>query len=185
MLKKMNSTVKCRFCKKEIEKDNAYKVGQKLYFCNKEHYLSQCNKDKYKSPKINKDGTTNSRRQLTDWIQNYYIQQGYDKHDINWQLITAQIKNQIDEYGFKYQGMLLTLKYMTEIKCMNLLDDRSVSVVSLIPFEYNNAKNNWLETENIKKEIDNFDFSDNEIIVKKSIDKEKKKVYNSIDMEKL
>ena len=182
----MNNLVKCRFCKKEIEKDNAYKVGQKLYFCNKEHYLFQCNKEKYKSPKINKDGTSNSRRQLTDWIQDYYVGQGYDKHDINWQLITAQIKNQMDEYGFKYSGMLLTLKYMTEIKGMNLLTDRSVSIVSLIPFEYNNAKNNWLETERIKKEIDNFNFDEEkEIIIKKAIDKNNKKIYNSIDMEKL
>ena len=181
----MNTKVKCRYCKQEIDKETAYHPSGRLYFCNMEHYKKQCNKEKYKSPKTNRDGSTNERRALTDYIQDYYISQGYDKHDINWQLITAQIKNQIDEYGFKYSGMLLTLKYMVEIKEMNLLDNKSNSVVSLIPFEYNNAKNNWIETENIKKEVESFDFTDKEITVVKRIDKNRKKLYNSIDLNTL
>ena len=179
------STVKCRYCKQEIDKNTAYKPKDRLYFCSIEHYKAQCNKERYKAPKTNSDGSTNDRRALTDYIQDYYISQGYDKHDINWQLITAQIKNQIDEYGFKYSGMLLTLKYMVDIKGMQLLNDRSNSIVSLIPFEYNNAKNNYIETQRIKKEVEAFDFNDKEIIVKKSIDKPKKKLYNSIDMNNL
>lgn len=177
--------VKCRYCKKEIDKDTAYKPKDRLYFCSQEHYKCQCDKEKYKSPKVNTDGKSNDRRQLTDWIQDYYVSQGYSKYNINWQLITAQIKNQIDTYGFKYSGMLLTLKYMTEIKGMNLLDDKSNSIVSLIPFEYNNAKNNYIEMQKIKNKINTFDFNDEEIIIKKHIDKSNKKLYNSIDMDSL
>ena len=181
----MGAKVKCRYCKKEIDKDTAYKPKDRLYFCSKEHYKCQCDKEKYKSPKTHNDGSINERRLLTDYIQDYYVEQGYDKHDINWQLITAQIKNQIDEYGFKYSGILLTLKYMVEIKEMNLLDNKSNSIVSLVPFEYNNAKKNWIETEKIKKEIKAFDFNDEEIVIKKSIDKDNKKLYNKIDMNDL
>ena len=181
----MNTKVKCRYCKEEIDKSTAYNPSGRLYFCNLDHYKKQCDKDKYKPSKKKKDGSPNERRQLTDYIQDYYISQGYDKHEINWQLIMAQIKNQIDEYGFKYSGMLLTLKYMVEIKEINLLANKSNSIVSLIPFEYNNAKNNWIETQNIKKELESFDFTDKEITIVKRIDNNNKKLYNSIDMDNL
>ena len=74
---------------------------------------------------------------------------------------------------------------MVDIKGMQLLNDRSNSIVSLIPFEYNNAKNNYIETQRIKKEVEAFDFNDKEIIVKKKVDKPNKKLYNSIDMNNL
>ena len=70
-------------------------------------------KNKYKSPRKKSDGTENLRRKLTDYIQELYINQGYDKHDIDWKLITAQIKNFMkDDSSITYSGIKYTLWYL-------------------------------------------------------------------------
>lgn len=169
---------KCRYCKKEIEKDNSYKVGKASYYCNKECYeLSQNKKDKPQ--------TDSSRRQLTDYIQDYYLDNGYNKNEINWNLLASQIKNLVDK-GMKYSGIKYCLWYMIEIKEMNLFnDDFNGSILNLVDFYYEESKRYWKQTDDIRKEIEQFDFEDNVVIVKKPLDKYNKKCYNKIDLNEL
>lgn len=169
---------KCRYCKKEIEKDNSYKVGKASYYCNQECYeLSQNKKDKPQ--------TDSSRRQLTDYIQDYYLDNGYNKNEINWNLLASQIKNLVDK-GMKYSGIKYCLWYMIEIKEMNLFnDDFNGSILNLVDFYYEESKRYWKQTDDIKKEIEQFDFEDNVVIVKKPLDKYNKKCYNKIDLNEL
>ena len=54
-------------------------------------------------------------RNLTDYIQEIYISYGYNNNDIEWKMITAQIKNMVKD-GLRYSGILLTLNYMVNDK---------------------------------------------------------------------
>ena len=84
--------VKCRCCGKEIDKETAYKVGKASYYCNEQCYnvtMAKRNKNKVKyEPKENTD-----RRDYTDYVQKIYLDNGYDKSEINWTLLMSQTKN--------------------------------------------------------------------------------------------
>ncbi len=152
------ATVKCRFCKKEIDKDTAYSVELGRYYCNEEHKQLQENKIKYKAPKVNKDGEPNDRRMLTDYIQEQFVNEGWDKHDINWTLMMAQIKNiQKDNPNLNYNWIRYCLWYLIEIKHQNLFNNEfNGSILNLVPFTYNEAYAYYKESKNIKKELENY-----------------------------
>lgn len=175
--------VKCRFCKTEIDRDTAYKVGKNSYYCDNYCYSrymeDRDNKKKKYKPKDNTD-----RRKLTDYIQNLYIEEGYEKSEINWVLLMSQVKNFIEEYGYKYSGIKYCLWYMKEIENINLFNnDFNGSVLNLIPYYYEKSKQYWKETNDIKKEIKNFDFNNKIIKIKgKNIDKRKNKMIKMEDL---
>ena len=187
----MAQEVTCRFCKKKINKSMALKVGDRSYYCNETCHKKQEDKIKYKPSKVKSDGQINERRKVTDWIMEYYVSQGVDKHDINWGLITAQLKNIMEEKvliddemrNLKYSGILLTLKYLVDIEGKNLLNNESGSVLGLVPSNYIRAKNDYLKTKEIEKAINEFDFNDDVVVIKKNVDKKSK--YKEIDIEKL
>ena len=149
-------TVKCRFCKKEIPKSQAYKVGDKSYYCGKDCYESSLVKNK--SAKSNsytpKEGS--QKRCLTDYIQDIYISNGreyeigYEKYQKQrfWGMISAQIKNLIDTYGCTYGGIQYTLYYMKDIEEVALFDDKfEGTILNLIPFFSDKAKKYYNELE--------------------------------------
>ena len=183
----MKQTVKCCFCKQDIDKDSAYcdSSGKRnRYYCDENHFKAQENKVKYKATRFKSNGEPNERRELTDWVQNYYISQGYDKHNINWTLETATLKNMMDNHNFKYTGILLTLKYMVDILNLNLLTENNHSIFALVPFYYDDCKRDYIETMRICKEIDEFDFNDEKIIKIKGYERNKE-IYKEIEMEDL
>lgn len=162
------SLVKCRFCKKEITKEGAYSVQQGQYYCSEEHYELQQNKIKYKAPKVKYDGEPNDRRLLTDYIQEIFVDNGWDKHDINWTLITAQIKNiQKENPKLNNNWIRYCLWYMRVIKGQNFFDENfNGSILNLVPFVYLEAYDYWKETKNLKYKIEDFKFTDNTVIKK-------------------
>lgn len=162
------SLVKCRFCKKEITKEGAYSVSQGQYYCSEEHYNLQQNKIKYKAPKTKADGEPNDRRLLTDYIQEIFIDNGWDKHDINWTLMTAQIKNiQKENPKLNYNWIRYCLWYMKVIKGQNFFDENfNGSILNLVPFVYLEAFNYWQETKGLKAKIENFTLNDTPRIIK-------------------
>ncbi len=170
------STVKCRCCGKQIDKDTAYKVGKVSYYCNEDCYnkvMAQRNKAKAKyEPKENSD-----RLDYTEYIQRIYLDNGYDKSEIPWQLIGAQTKNILREHEvWSYSTLQYILYYMYEVLELNLFTEESNgSILSLLPFYGIEAEKYYNQTREIEKSIDDFDFNDNEIVIKKSCDNKKKK----------
>lgn len=173
-------TVKCRFCKKEILKSQAYSITSTSgrYFCNEECYKHQMNKNKYKPTKVKFDGSNNPRRKMTDYIMELYVNAGYDKHDIPWELITSQIKNFKDrDKTVTDGGIQYTLWYLVEIEGKNLFNEEEFngSIINLVPTNYIKAKQYCEEMIKLKKEIEDFQFEDKVVTIHKSFDNIKKR----------
>ena len=167
---------KCRCCGKEIDKETAYKVGKASYYCNEQCYsatMAKRNRNKVKyEPKENTD-----RRDYTDYVQKIYLDNGYDKSEIPWTLIGAQTKNILSEHEiWSYATLQYILYYMYEVLELNLFAEESNgSILSLLPFYGIEAEKYFNQTKEIEKSIDEFDFNDNEIVIKKSCGGKKKK----------
>lgn len=69
------------------------------------------------SMKKSQPATTNTDyyQQLTDYIQEMYVELGVHKLNIPWGQIGSQIQFLVKTYNYKYSGMLLTLKYYHEV----------------------------------------------------------------------
>ena len=167
---------KCRCCGKEIDKETAYKVGKASYYCNEQCYsvtMAKRNKNKVKyEPQESTD-----RRDYTDYIQKIYLDNGYDKSEIPWALIGAQTKNILSEHEiWSYATLQYILYYMYEVLELNLFTEESNgSILSLLPFYGIEAEKYFNQTKEIEKSIDEFDFTDNEIVIKKNCGGKKKK----------
>ena len=105
---------------------------------------------------------------LTDLIQNLYIQQGYDKRKIPFPMIASQIKNILsDNKDYKYSGITYTLNYMVNTLELNLFNEESNgSILSLVPYYYNEARDFCIKCAEIKKMASEFDFEDKVRVVK-------------------
>ena len=167
---------KCRYCGKQLDKDTAYKVGKASYYCNEECYnkvMAKRNKAKAKYElKENSD-----RLEYTDYIQRIYLENGYDKSEINWTLLMSQTKNILQEHEvWSYITLHYILYYMYEVLELNLFSEESNgSILSLLPFYGLEAEKYFNQTKEIEKSINEFDFTDNEIVIKKSCNGKKKK----------
>lgn len=170
------STVKCRYCKKQIDKNSAYKVGKSTYYCNEECYnkvMATRNKAKTKYEPI----VSSDRRNYTDYIVKIYVDNGYDKSEINWTLLMSQTKNILQEHEvWSYSTLQYILYYMYEVLELNLFSEESNgSILSLLPFYGIEAEKYFNQTKEIEESIKNFDFKDNEIVIKKSCCDRKKR----------
>ena len=168
--------VKCRNCKKEIERNSAYKVGKASYYCDVDCYnetMSKRNKNKTKY----EPADPSERRNFTDYVQFIYISNGYDKSEINWTVLMAQTKSILQEHPqWSYTTLQYILQYMYEIVQINLFAEESNgSILSLLPFYGLEAEKYFNQTKEIEENIKNFDFKDNEIVIKYSCCERKKK----------
>jgi len=191
---------KCKLCHKVLDKSSAYIYQKtvsspKMYFCDQSEfdiYIAEINrvklenKKKYKPDKVKSDGTPNPRRILTDAIQSIYLESGYKNSDIPWKLITAVIKNLIDNYKdyedepYSEKGIKSCLEYMKDIEEVNLFDDASNTILALVPFSYDKNKKYRYWCIDIKQAVKNFNFDDNVVVVKKNINKN---MIEELDME--
>ena len=105
---------------------------------------------------------------LLEYIQSLYIQQGYSKQQIPWKVITAQIKQiMTEDKTLTYSQVSYIIKHMVEILEMNLFDDSfSGTILNLVPYYINDAREFCLKCKEIKKLASEFDFSDNTRVVK-------------------
>lgn len=183
-------TVKCHFCKKEIDKSTAFKVGDRTYYCDAKCKKNQEDKQKYKPSKDSNNPDVIARRKFTDKVQSIYLANGYkDDGDIPWQLLMSQTKNMMQENkDFKYTGMTATLDYMINIEDLNLFDENSNgSILSLLPFYYSKAKQFWLEKHLINKAISEQgdDFMNDECVYINSCNSGKNRLKSIINIEEL
>jgi len=161
--------ITCRFCKKKIDKSTAFKVGERTYYCDQECYDKQKKKSTHKPQKVTKSGKPNDRRRLTDYIMKLFLENGYEKSQIKWELQTAQLKNIMNEHkDWTNSQIQYVLKYMYEILGLDLFRNESNgSVLSLVPFYFNEASEFCIKSREIKKEVENFNFDDETVIIEK------------------
>lgn len=168
------ATAKCKKCEKlisdksiYIEQDVNKRDGtidkKKLYFCCDEcrvEYETELNKPK---EVVETDYT-----RLTDFIQNYYTQQGWSKRSIPFPMMMSQLKNMMNDHkNYNYSAILYVLNYMSNILQLNLLTEESNnSILSLVPYYYEEARSFCIKCAEIKKLAKEFDFSNNVKIVK-------------------
>lgn len=162
-----NNTCKCKYCKKEIEKAIAYNPNPREYYCNENHYLSLLEKKKqgkhsYKSA----EGT--DRRDYSDYIQNLYIEYGWNKKNINWQILFSQTNTLLkNNPNWTYDTIKYILWYEKEILGLNLITKESNwSPLSLVDYHALDAELYWKETNEIENIVNNFDFEDKPITIK-------------------
>ena len=105
---------------------------------------------------------------LTDYIQLLHIQNGIDKNSIKWNIMTAQIKNYMaDNKSLTYAQIKYVLWYMVEILELNLFDESfNGTILNLVPYYINEAKEFCIKCKDIKKLANEFDFTENVKIVK-------------------
>ena len=120
-----------------------------------------------KQPKLS-DKDKEDYSKLTDYIQSLYLQQGIDKQKIPWKVITAQIKQiMTEDKTLTYAQVSYIIKHMVEILEMNLFDDSfSGTILNLVPYYINEAREFCLKCKEIKKLASDFDFSENVRVVK-------------------
>ena len=144
----MGRLVKCPYCEEKLEKDE-----------------SQEHKKRYYHPKC--FGTWQREGQDYNELISY-VGELY-RVDFPSIMIRKQIKDLKDE-GYKYKGMELALRYFFET-----LDNRvqENTGVGIIPYVYEEAKNNFLKQRKIAESVSNLE--DNELIVYISPEKNKRK----------
>lgn len=178
--------VKCRHCKLQIDRDDAYSTKPKVYFCSEECY-NKYNTKVVKTIAKKEPKPPSDRRLLTDLILEYYLEQGVDKKTINWSLETARIKNILDEHKdekWKDTGLTYTLKYMHDVEHVDLFSNESQCVMSLVPFYYNEAQEHYNKIVEIEDQLEDFKFDLEPIIVHTSNNKSTKK-YKKIPIDSL
>ena len=159
---------KCLFCGKEVGSEVAIKFNNIRYVCSEDCKTKESNKLKYKPQPIKSDGTVNDRRILSDYIQYLYREQSYKDHQINWVLIMSVLKNMMDEHkDYTYKSIRYVLWYMKKIKQMDLFSAESNTVLALVPFNYNEAKQFALECNKIRDSVSKFEMNDEVIVIKK------------------
>ena len=168
--------VKCRYCGKEILKDEAYHdEGSTMYYCSLLHLNSANQKRLKKEQKNYKSVKGTDRRLVTDYIQAMYRNQGIDDCRIPWDLIGAQMKNLLDEHkDWNYSTLYYVLWYMVEMLDMNLLNDKSHTPLDLLPYYVIEAKEYWQQCQDINEKSNAFELSD-KVILKATRQKPKSK----------
>ena len=183
------AVVKCKYCGKQIEKDNAYKIADRQYYCNKTCYddkqrskidNGKTNKIKYKP----QEGT--ERREFTDYIQMIYINSGWNKYSINWSMVCSQASNILNEHPkWTYDTLLYILQYMNEVLGLQLVTKESnYSPLSLAPFYETETEEYLIKTQDIEDKINSFDFN-TEVKIVKNINRQYKNNYNKINIENI
>ena len=166
------ANVKCRYCKNSIDKESAYSPSSKIYYCSEECYTLHEESKKKEEVKDKSDYV-----KWKDFIKFIYNSNGIDDKYINWVLLMSQTKNIMAEHkDWNYAQLTYVLKYMYEIECINLFSAESNgSIISLLPFYFQSAKEFAIKSQHIKQLVKDFDFDDNIVVVKKgNIDRCKK-----------
>lgn len=140
--------VKCRYCGKNINKDDAYSPKSRLYFCDEECYKQWCKSD---------DGQLD---ELLDYAWHLYSPSKQTSSTY------IMIKRQAEHYhnvdGFKYKGMLLAVRYYVEILERLWCDDYGLGQV--FPTYYIALQNMYEEQRALKSKLNNMEDTKERIV---------------------
>ena len=115
-------------------------------------------------------------RQLTDYLQEVYLKTvGYEPP---WALFMTQIKDIRNHYDINYDKILQVLKYMIQIEGIDITDR---DTLGLVPY-YVDKTNRYMENfKSIRKAIKEFDYHENTITIKPSVQKRRHKKNEEFD----
>lgn len=184
----MGNTVKCRYCKKEIDKENAYKPAdlKGIYYCCENHYLSMIEKKKNTTKHSYKSIEGTGRRNYTDTLQDLYVNQyGWNKKKISWQIIMSQTNNLLKANpNWTYDTIIYIIWYMQEILGLNLIcKESNWSPLSLVDYYALEAEQYYKECSEVEQSITDYDFEDKNIVIKGTKNKKIKYKPLTFDME--
>ena len=178
----MTATVKCKYCGKEISREDAYSIRKGMYYCNEEHYLSSIEKKQNNTKHSYKSVKGSDRRMFTDKLQNLYVYKyGWDKKKINWQIIMSQCSNILkNNPNWTYDTISYIIWYMQEILGLNLIcKESNWSPLSLVEYYALDAETCYNECCAVTESVNNY--TDDTIVVTKS--KTKKIKYKPMEFD--
>lgn len=144
---------KCLVCHEEYKTKEMIKVENRKYVC------SESCLDKYSVY----GETKTPRQELLDYV-------GEAWEDISYPMIATQIKQMQDNYKFKIEGMLLTLKYCFEIE--NKSSETMYGFKYMVERYYEEAKAFYVDSLEKKKVLESLE--EEQVIICKANDKERK-----------
>ena len=156
---------KCKWCKETIEdKTNATKKSNGWWH-------NDCLKKKEKQKSENKS----DYEKLIDYI--------YELYNGNIPVfIFKQIKDYVNEYGMKYSGILLTLRYIYEELEIPFDEENGIG---LVVYKYSECSKEWQRQQEINKAIEEFEFEEKEVVVNKRFSGNINNKYKEIDIGEL
>lgn len=176
------ASVKCRYCKKEIQKESAYSIKVGQYYCNENHYLSALEKQSNKTKHSHKSVEGSDRRAFTDAIQDLYVNRyGWNKKKINWQILMNMVNTLLkNNPTWTYETILYIIWYEQEILGLNLICAESHwNPLSLVDYYALEAELYYDECQKVSKSADNY--TDETVTIVKS--KNKKIKYKPMEFE--
>lgn len=129
--------VKCRYCGKNISKDDAYSPKSRLYFCDEECYKQWCKSD---------DGQLD---ELLDYVWHLYSPS--KQTSSTYIMIKKQAEHYHNVEGFKYKGMFLAVRYYVEILERLWCDDYGLGQV--FPTYYITLQRMYEEQKALKEKL--------------------------------
>lgn len=153
----MATNVKCGHCRTSLEKENSASFNKKYYHPSCLKTIKQESED-YKL--------------LIQYVEHLYGE--------NYPFII--IKKQIKEYkenGMKYSGMRLALEYFYEEIGNSIEGSKGVGI---IPYVYEDAKNQYINKQNIKKSIEKYKPETIKVTINRKNKKSNRKVIDIADI---
>lgn len=136
----MTRQVKCPYCEKKLNKEDAYEYK-------KRYYHPQCF-DQWKRD-------SQDRKELIEYICKLY------RLESPTGMILKQIKEYHEEYKYKYKGMELALRYFYETLGNSVQDGSGIGIV---PFVYEDAKNYFILKLKVEDSVKNMKKEETQIV---------------------
>ena len=125
--------MKCPHCSEQLDRNTELFTEHSGRF-----YHQECYEIKNAGGKDRKD--------LLDYIAKLY------GNEISYPLVTKQIKDLVDEYGYTLKGIELTLKYFYDVEGNSLSRSKGIGIV---PFAYEDAKKYYSKIIRIQESFKN------------------------------
>lgn len=146
--------VTCRYCKRKIDRDTAYSEKERIYFCDENCYTNYYGSD-------SDDG---QKDLFLDYVWNLYDKE-YRTSE-KYMLIRKQAEHYHNEYGFKYQGMLLAVKW--HVETLEHPWKNQYGLGQALPDRYMQLKHHYEEQQALKKRLDGKPVEEKVAVVKGS-----------------
>lgn len=127
--------VKCPYCNQYFRRS-----AEKYEFYKQRYWHVDC----YNAQVGEKQRITTERQELISYIEKLFNK----KVDAR---ILRQIKTFIDDYGYKYKGIQLTLEYFFELKGNSLV--KSQGGIGIVPYVYEEAKQYYMMKQQVAENL--------------------------------